>query len=48
MAIASGGGRKEVDPVRKIETRRYRKELTSLLASLLGNGEDTVHQMMDR
>jgi DnaK suppressor protein len=34
--------------VRKIETTRYRKELTSQLASLLGNGEDTVHQMMDR
>jgi len=34
--------------VRRIETTRYRKELTSQLASLLGNGEGTVHQMMER
>ncbi len=34
--------------MRKIETTRYRKELTAQLASLLGQGEDTVHEMMVR
>ncbi len=34
--------------MRKITTTRYRKELTAQLASLLGHGENTVHEMMDR
>ena len=46
MALASGkAGR---DPVGKIDIAHYRRELTSQLASLLGNGEETVHQMMGR
>jgi DnaK suppressor protein len=32
--------------MRKIGTTRYRKELTEQLASLLGHGEETVHEMM--
>jgi DnaK suppressor protein len=34
--------------MRKIETERYRKDLFERLAALLGHGEVTVHEMMDR
>jgi DnaK suppressor protein len=34
--------------MRKNETQRYRKDLATQLASLLGHGEETVHQMMER
>ncbi len=34
--------------MKKIGTTRYRRELTAQLASLLGHGETTVHEMMGR
>jgi DnaK suppressor protein len=34
--------------MRKTETERYRRALIAQLASLLGHGEETVHDMMGR